>query len=98
LEHGNPVRIFKFGDLELEKRVIMVYRQNTVHIVYPLKGFGSLKLTLRPSVNFRPHAAPVSNPLAGNNSLTGIEDTVEVFSQTNIPPRVRYRRKRLLRL
>ena len=86
LEDGNPVWIFKFGDLELEKRVIMVYRQNTVHIGYRLKGSGSLKLTLRPSVNFRPHEAPVSNPLAGNYSLTVIEDTFEVSSQTNIPP------------
>jgi predicted glycogen debranching enzyme len=64
----------------------MVYRQNTVHIGYRLKGSGSLKLTLRPSVNFRPHEAPVSNPLSGNYSFTVIEDTFEVSSQTNIPP------------
>src|SRR5271155_4359540 len=86
LDNGNPVWTFQFGELFLEKRVLMVHRQNTVHITYQLKGLGSLKLSLRPSVNFRPHEAPVSTPLAGNYAFTVIEDTFEVSSQTNIPP------------
>jgi hypothetical protein len=86
LDDGNPVWTFQFGELLLEKRVLMVHRQNTVHISYQLKGPGSLKLSLRPSVNFRPHEAPVSTPLAGNYAFTVIEDSFEVSSQTNIPP------------
>jgi predicted glycogen debranching enzyme len=86
LDDGNPVWTFQFGELFLEKRVLMVHRQNTVHVTYQLKGPGSLKLSLRPSVNFRPHEAPVSTPLAGNYAFTVIEDTFEVSSQTNIPP------------
>ncbi len=86
LEDGNPVWVFKFGEMKLEKRVVMVHRQNTVHISYHLFGSGSLKLMLRPSVNFRPHEAPVSTPMAGNYAFTVIEDTFEISSQTNIPP------------
>jgi predicted glycogen debranching enzyme len=86
LDDGNPVWTFQFGEFFLEKRVIMVHRQNTVHISYHLKGPASLKLSLRPSVNFRPHEAPVSTPLAGNYAFTVIEDSFEVSSQTNIPP------------
>jgi predicted glycogen debranching enzyme len=86
LEDGNPLWIFQFGDISLEKRIRMVHRQNTVHVNYQLKGPGSLKLMLRPSVNFRPHEAPVSTPLAGNYAFTVVEDTFEISSQTNIPP------------
>jgi predicted glycogen debranching enzyme len=86
LEDGVPVWVFKFGEAVLEKRVIMVHRQNTVHVSYRLKGGSSISMTLRPSVNFRPHEAPVSTPLAGNYAFTVVEDTFEISSQSNIPP------------
>jgi predicted glycogen debranching enzyme len=86
LEYGEPVWVFRFGDVLLEKRVLMVHRQNTVHVNFRLKNCPGIKLTLRPSVNFRPHEAPVSKPVAGNYAFTVIEDTFEISSQTNIPP------------
>jgi predicted glycogen debranching enzyme len=86
LEDGIPVWKFRFGQLLLEKRVIMVHRQNTVHVNYRLQGGQSVNLTLRPSINFRPHEAPVDTPLAGNYAFTVIEDTFEIASQTHIPP------------
>lgn len=86
LEFGNPVWNFKFGELTLEKRVIMVYRQNTVHISYQVKGSGSMKLSLRPLINFRHHEAPVSTPLAGNYAFTVVEDSIEISSQAHLPP------------
>lgn len=85
LEDGVPVWIFRFGEILLEKRVLMVYRQNTVHVNYRLKSGTAVKMTLRPSVNFRPHEAAVSTPLAGNYAFTVIEDTFEIAAQTNIP-------------
>ena len=86
LEDGIPVWIYRFGDVVLEKRVMMVHRQNTVQVSYRMLKGSKLNLTLRPSVNFRPHEAPVSTPLAGNYALTVIEDSFEISSQTNIPP------------
>jgi len=86
LEDGIPVWVFRFGELLMEKRVIMVHRQNTVHVNYRLKSGKEMNLTLRPSVNFRPHEAPVSTPLAGNYAFTVVEDTFEIASQTNYPP------------
>jgi predicted glycogen debranching enzyme len=86
LEDGIPVWVFKFGDVILEKRVIMVHRQNTVHVNYRLRAGTGLRMTLRPSVNFRHHEAPVSTPLAGNYAFTVVEDTFEISSQTGIPP------------
>jgi predicted glycogen debranching enzyme len=86
LEDGIPVWKFRFAEMLLEKRVIMVHRQNTVHVNYRLRGGKAMNLTLRPSINFRPHEAPVSTPLAGNYAFTVIEDTFEISSQTDIPP------------
>jgi predicted glycogen debranching enzyme len=86
IEDGLPVWLFQFGEVELEKRVLMIHRQNTVHISYRLKKGASLKLNLRPSVNFRPHEAPVSTPVSGNYAFTVVEDTFEISSQSNIPP------------
>jgi predicted glycogen debranching enzyme len=86
LEYGEPVWVFRFENWVLEKRVLMVHRQNTVHVNYCLKDGAGINLTLRPSINFRPHEAPVSTPLAGNYAFTVIEDTFEIASQTNIPP------------
>src|SRR5579871_2602181 len=84
LDDGVPVWTFRFGELFLEKRVILVHRQDTVHISYRLTGGPSMQLKLRPSVNFRPHEAPVSTPLAGNYAFTVVEDTFEISSQTNL--------------
>jgi predicted glycogen debranching enzyme len=86
LDDGIPVWTFRLGEALLEKRVIMIHRQNTVHVSYRLTQGASMNLTLRPSINFRPHEAPVNAPLAGNYAFTVIEDTFEVSSQTNIPP------------
>jgi len=86
LEEGIPVWIFRIGEILLEKRVLMVHRQNTVHVTYRLRSGNQLNMTLRPSVNFRPHEAPVSTPVEGNYAFTVIEDTFEIASQTNIPP------------
>jgi predicted glycogen debranching enzyme len=86
LDFGIPVWIFRFGEICIEKRVIMVHRQNTVHINYRMTQGSKLNLTLRPSVNFRPHEAPVNTPLAGDYALTVIEDSFEISSQPGIPP------------
>jgi predicted glycogen debranching enzyme len=86
LGDGIPVWTFRFGEVSIEKRVIMVHRQNTVHVNYRMISGTKLNLTLRPSVNFRPHEAPVNTPIAGNYTFTVIEDSFEISSQTTIPP------------
>jgi predicted glycogen debranching enzyme len=63
----------------------MLHRQNTVHVSYKLKSGTEMKIMLRPSINLRPHEAPVSTPLAGNYAFTVVEDTFEISSQTNLP-------------
>lgn len=64
LESGLPVWRFQVGSTVVEKRVLLPHRQNTVHVGYRmLEGDASVRLTLRPRLNFRPIEAKVSEPL-----------------------------------
>ena len=86
LDDGLPVWTYDIKGVELEKKVLMIHRQNTVHIRYRTTGSNKLRLTLRPSVNFRPHQAPVDTPLSGTYALTVVEDAFEISSGGQIPP------------
>jgi predicted glycogen debranching enzyme len=60
LEQGLPVWIFKVRGLTIEKRIMMLHRQNTVHVSYQVSGEGRRpRLELRPAVNFRHYEDPV---------------------------------------
>ena len=85
LEDGLPVWTYQIDGVELQKKLIMVHLQNTVHIHYRARGQKRLRLTLRPSVNFRPHEAPVSTPLAGTYALTVLDDSFEISSGPQMP-------------
>src|SRR6187200_3342007 len=79
LELGLPVWRYAFGGMELEKRVTMPHAQNTVHITYRLlSGDGAVRLTLRPSVHFRPYEAPVDASSNLKYTLTASEQGYEL--------------------
>ncbi|HEY7648486.1 MAG TPA: amylo-alpha-1,6-glucosidase [Methylomirabilota bacterium] len=87
LEYGLPVWRFEIEGLVMEKRVLLPYRQNTVHVTYQLlEGEGPVRLTLRPSVNFRPHGAPVDTPLGEPYVFTAVEDRYEIRGRAELPP------------
>lgn len=87
LEGGLPVWRYQLGGLVLEKRILMIYRQNTVHVRYKLlMGGEAIRLALRPGIHFRSHDASVSTPLAKRYVLTIVEDHYEVSaSETDCP-------------
>ena len=75
LELGLPVWRFEVGGLRLEKRMVMPFGQNTVHVCYRvLAGDGPVRLTVRPSLHFRPHEASVSEQLQDSYQLTAHDD------------------------
>jgi predicted glycogen debranching enzyme len=87
LEWGLPVWLYDAGPFRLEKRVLLVHRQNTVHVVYRLTaGEGIVRLEAHPTVHFRPHDAPVSTPLGGGYQLTACDGRYELISPwPNLP-------------
>ncbi|HKD05784.1 MAG TPA: amylo-alpha-1,6-glucosidase [Bryobacteraceae bacterium] len=87
LEGGLPVWNYELGGFMLEKRVFMVYRQNTVHISYRLlSGPTAIRLALRPGLHFRSHDAHVSESLAKRYVMTVVDEGYEVCAaDTNCP-------------
>jgi predicted glycogen debranching enzyme len=91
LEMGLPVWRYELGELVLEKRLLLPYRQNTVHVTYRLiAGPGPIRLEVRPTVHFRPHEQPVSTPLSVPYALTVVEDRYELQGGAELP-RLRFR-------
>jgi predicted glycogen debranching enzyme len=90
LDGGLPVWRYEIGGFVLEKRILMVHRQNTVHVKYKLlAGPGPIRLGLRPGVHFRSHDAPVSTPLAKKYVLTITEDAYEICASDSACPPLR---------
>jgi len=86
LDAGLPVWRYEVAGFVLEKRLMMPYRQNTVHITYHLlAGDGRLRLGLRPAIHFRPHDAPVSSPDERQYVLTVSGDQFEITSRQDLP-------------
>lgn len=85
LEGGLPVWRYELGGFRLEKRIFMVHRQNTVHVVYRmLSGPGPVRLALRAGIDFRQHNAPVG---AKKYVLTITGDNYEVSTaEGGFPP------------
>ena len=86
LELGLPVWRFALGDIVIEKRVLMPYGQNTVHVTYRLvEGAGPARLTLRPAVQFRSYDAPVSATTAAAYTVSANGHHYEVSSDVDLP-------------
>lgn len=86
LEDGLPVWRYEVEGLVLEKRLLMVHRQNTVHITYYLReGSGPLRLGLRPAIHIRPHDAAVGSGPIQKYTITATGDLYEVSASADLP-------------
>jgi len=89
LEMGLPVWTYHVGDAVLEKRILLPYGQNTVHVNYRLSGPGpGVRLVLRPRVHFRGHELPVEEGYDQPCRLHVLDRRFEVHSEENpqLPP------------
>jgi predicted glycogen debranching enzyme len=87
LELGLPVWRYELPGAVIEKRILMPYGQNTVHITYRLlDGAGTVRLALRPSIQFRAYEASVDTSLAQSYTLTFCEGKYEISGGKEIPP------------
>ena len=87
LELGLPVWLYEFGDVRIEKRVVMPHGQNTVHVTYRLvAGEGPVRLTIRPSVHFRGYEEPVDASSGLRYSVMANADAYEIHASDRFPP------------
>lgn len=85
LDMGLPVWRYKINEVEIEKRVLFRYRQNTVQISYRLlSGNAPILLTLVPAMHFRLHNHPLS-PLSPNYSLNISDNQYEIKLDEALP-------------
>ena len=81
LEHGLPVWVFEAWGFIIEKRLLLIHGQNTVHITYRLlSGQDSAQLELCPSVHFRRYEHDVAEPFVSGYSLLIHERRYELAS------------------
>src|SRR5687767_4901393 len=79
LELGMPVWRYELPGAVIEKRLLMPYGQNTVHLTYRLlDGDGPVRLALRPAMDFRGYEAPVDTSLTQSYTLTFCDGRYEV--------------------
>jgi predicted glycogen debranching enzyme len=86
LELGLPVWTYAIDGRTIEKRVLMPYGQNTVHVTYRLlAGEGPMRLSLRPSLHFRPYEAAVNASPALSYSVSAVRRHYEVSAGPEQP-------------
>jgi predicted glycogen debranching enzyme len=87
LELGLPIWRYELPDLTIEKRVLMPYGQNAVHVSYRvIEGDGPVRIALRPSIQFREYEAAVNQPAVTTYTLTALGNRYEVSGGAEIPP------------
>ncbi|HEX8352184.1 MAG TPA: amylo-alpha-1,6-glucosidase [Pyrinomonadaceae bacterium] len=87
LEGGLPVWRYELGGAAVEKRVLLVHSQNTVHVNYRLvEGEGPLRLKLRPALQFRPLEETLHASADEGYTVTSTEDRLEVSTGQRYPP------------
>ncbi|HEU5124437.1 MAG TPA: amylo-alpha-1,6-glucosidase [Verrucomicrobiae bacterium] len=73
LENQMPVWRYEIEGVVIEKTLVLLHGQNTVHVSYHLlSDHPLLRLELRPSMHFRPHDHPVSDS-AGREYVFSME-------------------------
>ena len=87
LDAGLPVWVFGIDPLVVEKRVVLPFRQNTVHVHYRnASGGTAVRLRLRPQVHIRPHEAPLDRPIKEPYVLSAVDRRYEISAGPHLPP------------
>jgi len=87
IDRGLPIWRYAVGDIVIEKHVLLVYRQNTVHVGYRLaEGSQALRLRLSPVLAFRPHDAPLEAQSAREYAFAREGQARWSFTSDGFPP------------
>ena len=87
LEQGLPVWKFEAEGFVVERRAVLLHRQNTVIMNWRLvDGASAATLELRPFVHFRSHDARVSEDPGRVYRVTAAGDHYEISASEDLPP------------
>jgi predicted glycogen debranching enzyme len=86
LENQLPVWRYEVDEVVLEKYVLLLHGQNTVHINFRLvSNQDNVRLELQPSMHFRGHERPVSDSLEDEYVLSVNGDRFEIIAHDSLP-------------
>jgi predicted glycogen debranching enzyme len=86
LELGLPVWVYEVGGLTIERRVHMPHGQNSTHLTYRLlAGEGPVRLSLRPSIHFRPYESAVNGAAPLAYTVIARQHRYEVSAGVDVP-------------
>jgi predicted glycogen debranching enzyme len=86
LDCGLPVWTYDLWGRRVEKRILLPYKQNTVHVEYRyLEGEGDIRLGLRPGIHFRNHDAQVSSEVSAKYALNVVDFQLEISAHKDLP-------------
>src|SRR5438045_8882556 len=86
LENGLPIWHYEIDGIVLEKHVLFLYGQNTVHINYQLlSGQENVCLELRPSMHFRGHDQAVNDNAHDTYRFSVTGEQYEVITGDSAP-------------
>ena len=86
LENHLPVWRYEIEGIVLEKHVLFLYGQNTVHITYRLlSDHENVCIELRPSIHFRGHDHAVNDKSHDNYRFSVSGDQYEVITSDSVP-------------
>ena len=86
LELGLPVWVYRIEGFTIEKRVLMPYAQNTVHVTYRvLEGRGVIRFNLRPSVHYRGYEAAVDESPVQSYTIAATGNHYELSAGPDLP-------------
>jgi predicted glycogen debranching enzyme len=87
LENHLPVWRYEVEGIVLEKHVVFLYGQNTVHISYRLlSSQENVWLELRPSMHFRGHDKAVNDKTHDTYRFSVTGEQYEVMTNDSVPP------------
>ena len=86
LELGLPVWVYRVDGFTIEKRVLMPYAQNTVHVTYRvIEGDGVVRFNLRPSVHYRGYEAAVDESPVQSYTIAATGNRYELSAGPDMP-------------
>ncbi len=85
LELGLPVWIYDVGGSRIEKRLVMPYKQNTVHIEYRCVGGPGIRMSLRAGIQLRNHDAFVDTETGIPYALGATDYRLEISAGAALP-------------
>ena len=86
LEDGMPVWRYDIKGTVIDKRLILVHGQNTMHLIYRLvSGEEKVRLKLQPAMHFRPHDSPVDLKMEDPYVFSAVENRYQISSGNKAP-------------